>query len=579
MIAKINKLKNWQVAIVITIIGFAVFFTGLKNPFMGDDTTQIVSNVPVHSISNIRIFFEGSTFYAGNGLAPLSGTFYRPLQTTVFSILYTFFGAHSFYFHLFQLLLCIGSSFILFLFFKYSFKPALALMLALIFLIHPLDSQVVYSISYMQDALFFFFGILALLLLLRFRSTKSLLLVAACLLLSLLSKESGVVFIAVALLYLFWWDRKRLFKFIGIMALPVALYLALRVNAVGWISNPNNAPIDNLSLAGRLFTAPSLPILYLSKLIFPWKLASGYYWVYPTYSLSHFLLPLFIDLAVVALMVFIAVLIRKKATKAMLYTYIFFSVWSIIGLLLVLQFAPLDMTACETWFYFSMAGVLGMVGVIIKSLLPELHINSRILVAVSIIFLVVLGVRTAVRGTDYKNIYTLAANDISATKDDYAAYDALSYYYIARGKYQLAAMDATRSIDIYHLYENYFNLGVSLANEGNYQGAYAAYVQGLRYGSPSVLYENIARLSLVSGSTSSNSQILASGLRKYPRDSLLWLYLAILEARINNNAGAKVDILQSAKYGQVPQFVYNGILNNTPFTILLAQNGEGVKIQ
>ena len=203
MLAKINKLKNWQVAIIILILGFAVYATGLTTPFQsGDDFNQIVNNIPVHSITNIRLFFTSSTFYNSQATAPLTGIYYRPLMTTVFSIIYTLFGSHAFAFHLVQLLLCIGSAFILYLFFRYSFKPLLALLLSLIFLVHPLSSQAVFSISSMQDILFFFFGILALWLLLRFDSIKSLLLVAVCLLLSLLSKETGVVFIVIALLYL-----------------------------------------------------------------------------------------------------------------------------------------------------------------------------------------------------------------------------------------------------------------------------------------------------------------------------------------------------------------------------------------
>jgi len=55
----------------------------------------------------------------------------------------------------------------------------------------------------MQEELFFLFGILAIWSLLRFDSVKSLIFAALCLFLSLLSKETAVVFIVVALLYLF----------------------------------------------------------------------------------------------------------------------------------------------------------------------------------------------------------------------------------------------------------------------------------------------------------------------------------------------------------------------------------------
>lgn len=209
MLEKIERLKNWQASLIIAILGFVVYFDGLKNQFQGDDTSQIVNNIPVHSITHIRIFFEGGTFYNGGGLTSLTGVYFRPLMTTVYSSIYTIFGAQPFYFHLVQLLLCIGSTIILFLFFRFSFKPLLALFLALFFLVHPIDSQVVYAIPSMQDALYFFFGILALCLLIKFKSTRSMLLAALCLFLSLLAKETGILFVVMALVYLFWWDRKK----------------------------------------------------------------------------------------------------------------------------------------------------------------------------------------------------------------------------------------------------------------------------------------------------------------------------------------------------------------------------------
>lgn len=357
MLAKINKITSWRALILIALIGFIVFFSGLNNPFQSDDKLQIVNNIPVHSIANIRLFFEGGTFYNGQGSAPLNGAYYRPLMTTVFSVLYTLFGAHPVYYHVLQLMLCIGSSIILYLFFRYSFKPAIALFLALLFLVHPIDSQVVFAIPSMQDALFFFFGILAIWQLIRFNSVKSLIFVAVCLFLSLLAKETAILFAVMALLYLFWWNRNRLYTFIGVMVLPLTLWLILKINAVGFSSNSHNAPVEGLKLAGRLYNAPSIVLFYISKFIFPWRLASAYYWTHPKFTVRYFLIPLIIDLILIAVFVYIGFVIGKRASKAQYFTYNFFGIWAALGLLLTLQIIPIDMTACETWFYFPMAGV------------------------------------------------------------------------------------------------------------------------------------------------------------------------------------------------------------------------------
>src|SRR4051812_6468548 len=74
-----SKLTDLRTAILMAVTGITVFFSGLKSPFMGDDMSQIVNNIPVHSIANIGTFFNGSTFFTGTG-QPLTGFYYRPLM-------------------------------------------------------------------------------------------------------------------------------------------------------------------------------------------------------------------------------------------------------------------------------------------------------------------------------------------------------------------------------------------------------------------------------------------------------------------------------------------------------------------
>ena len=571
-----SKPTPLQACLIILVIGLAIFATGLANPFIGDDSPQIVNNPVVHSITHIKLFFEGSTFYSGGGIAPLTGNYYRPLMTTTYSLLYTLFGSHQFYFHLLQALLCIGSACLLYLVFRYMFTSILALVLSLVFLVHPLNSQIAFAIPSMQDALFFFFGVLALWLLLRFNSVKSLLLVALCLMMSLLSKETAIVFIVVAALYLFWFDRKRLFVFTGIVAVPIVFYFLLKTNAIGFIGTKStNGPIDNLSMVGRLMTMPSLLLFFFTKLIWPWKLASGYYWVYPTFSVRHVLLPLVIDLIVIGLFAYMAYVIRRRESDKYYRAYMFFGAWTLLGLLPHLQIIPLDMTACETWFYFSVAGVLGMIGVMLVAF--QAHIDPTWFFVGVIVVAGVLGIRTAVRGLDYKSYYILSRHDVVASKEDYPAYNAIGKTLIDQGNYADAKTNVERSISIYPSFLAYLNLGVILTNQGDYPGAAAAYQKGLKLGNASVLYDDLAALTLFTGDPNANKQLLLSGLKKFPQDHTLWMYLAILEDRYGDNKDAWTSIQQAATYGQVPPFIYDNIMRNQPFTINIAN--RAIKIQ
>ena len=54
----LRKLANWQAILIIVLLGAAVFLRSIHNPFMGDDSLQVVNNPVIHSLSNIRLFFE-----------------------------------------------------------------------------------------------------------------------------------------------------------------------------------------------------------------------------------------------------------------------------------------------------------------------------------------------------------------------------------------------------------------------------------------------------------------------------------------------------------------------------------------
>ena len=106
---------NKKAVTLMIIIGLIVFSNGLLNGFVGDDQGQIIDNSFVHSIGNIPIFFQSSTFFNGN-YHLLIGNYFRPLMLTYFSILYHFFGANPFFFHFAQAFLHLANAILVFLF-------------------------------------------------------------------------------------------------------------------------------------------------------------------------------------------------------------------------------------------------------------------------------------------------------------------------------------------------------------------------------------------------------------------------------------------------------------------------------
>jgi len=388
----------------------------------------------------------------------------------------------------------------------------------------------------MQDALFFFFGILALWLLLYQESTKGLLLAALCLFLSMLSKESAVIWIVICLAYLLLFDRARFRVFLGILVLPIVAYLALKIHAVGLDSKQHGAPIDNVSFIGRMFTVPSIALFYVGKLLFPWKLATGYYWTNPTFSVRHVLVPALIDTGIVGLFVYAGILVRKRS-KTNITPYLFFLAWLIVGIGPYLQIIPLDLTACDTWFYVSMAGLLGLFGVVLQTF--KVHRHSAWLIIAAAVVVPLLGIRSAIRGTDYRSQYNLAVRDVRVMPGDYAAMNNIAQGLIDMGKYKQAVTYAKQSASIYPTVSNYDNLGVALQQSGDHTGAVTAYNTALQYGSLNIIYENLGQIALEYGDAVSGLKLFQKALKAYPQDYKLWIYLAILKGEQSDNNGGQ----------------------------------------
>jgi hypothetical protein len=258
----------------------------------------------------------------------------------------------------------------------------------------------------------------------------------------------------------------------------------------------------------------------------------------------------------------------------MYYTYLFFGIWLALSLVILIHIVPLDATASEPWFYASMVGVLGMVGVIFSTW--RVTFNSQYALLLAVIIISVLGVRTFMRGFDWRSDYRLEMSSIHNSKEDYVAYLDVAQDLLAKGQLKQAAVYDQRSIDIFPIEFNYSDLGVILTDEDNFSGALQAYQRSLQYGQAYLTYEDIGALTLFSSAYTTDRAFLLHALILYPRDSNLWLYLALLEDRNNDSVDAKAAITKAAMYGQIPSGLYAGIMQNQSFAIKIV--GENVQI-
>ena len=253
-----------------------------------------------------------------------------------------------------------------------------------------------------------------------------------------------------------------------------------------------------------------------------------------------------------------------------------FAAWCSLGLLAHLQIIPLAFTANEVWFYFTMAGVLGMFGTLLTVYRARIRLNWFLVIAATIIGL--LGVRTALRAADWSGPIVMAYHDIVASKDNFNAENDVATDLLYKGHIVEAKLHAERSIAIYPTGLSYDTLALCFFASSQYPQAQQTFERALSLNkfdpdnNPSLIYDNYAAMLLYYGVPIRNAAIIRGALQKFPRDTTLWTYLALLEYKYNDAVGAKGALSEATRYGQVPDFIYTGIMTNKSVMISIEGN-------
>ncbi len=228
--------------LLLATLCFAVYGGSLFGEFVWDDTVQIVRNENIRSLETIpRTFmtplwsFAGSQSQGGN-------RYYRPLQTTIFTLVYQWRGLSPFPFHVVDVgLHTVATIFVYLLLFEIGFPRAAALAAAVLFAVHPVHTEAVAWIAATGElacGLFYFAALWTFLRYARGGTILWLLLSTMSFLLALFSKEMAVTLPMAAIVILLMkrqelnlTTRKMLLLIAPFIAV-LMVYGALRIHAV-----------------------------------------------------------------------------------------------------------------------------------------------------------------------------------------------------------------------------------------------------------------------------------------------------------------------------------------------------------
>lgn len=407
MISYIRRLEYSKFLQIFLVILFCIIVYGpsLKNGFIWDDDFYLYKNPWIQRTDGLKAIWFTHKMPQ-----------YYPIVFTTFWLEHKLWGFHPFGYHLANLIFHILNALLVFWVVQ-KLYARLALPVALLFAIHPIQVETVAWITERKNLLSLFFFLLAILAYLRFdrnRGIRYYLLTVIMFVCALLSKSIAVCFIFFPVLYKWWQDGKvtwrevRLsipFVAIGILSAINTIYLELhKVGAKG--NEWGMTFLERFVLSGRIL------VFYIYKLCIPFK----FMFFYPRWTVNitewwQWLFPL----ASIFLLGFLFYY-RHHISRGALTLFLFYII-SIFPALGFVNVYPMRFSFVADHFsYLSTPCLLLLLCVIIRSFLVKLNIKFPLLMSLPyksvmgslfVIIIIYMGGKSMALTQNYKNAVVL----------------------------------------------------------------------------------------------------------------------------------------------------------------------------
>jgi protein O-mannosyl-transferase len=166
-----DRSKNLFLIVILTLAGLFAYYNTLDNPFVYDDLFIIKNNRALDDPRNMKALF-------GHEYFPISGErSYRPVSTALVFLDTAIGGRNPFVFRVTSIFLHAANGvFIFLILFALTRRRGVSWIAALLFLLHPIQTEAVDGISFVEDLLAAFFFLAALLCWIKSRSGGKILL-------------------------------------------------------------------------------------------------------------------------------------------------------------------------------------------------------------------------------------------------------------------------------------------------------------------------------------------------------------------------------------------------------------------
>ncbi|MFH1004981.1 MAG: tetratricopeptide repeat protein [Bacteroidota bacterium] len=441
---------------IIFLFAVALYINTAGHYYALDDTTVLTQSK--HGLTNIPALLTNDLFSPIYGQSLDIGVRWRPFLIFTSALEYEIFGENPFIGHVINIILYGLTGIVLLLLLSQMIPkaPLVAFITTMIFIAHPIHTEVVANIKSRDEIFSFLFLMLTLFFLHRFSNAdnthKRKQFMYSCLfyILSLLSKENGITFLAVIPLFLFCFTNKNL-KQCLLLTLPyltiVVLYLSLRASLFyGFIIGDRNMDILENQFYGIPFLQKIANILYVMGkyfllLFFPHPLACDYsYNQIPLIGWTD--IKALVPALILLVLFFFAIKTiwdNKKKSSDIIIQYSPLNIKLILSFCILFYFITISIVSnllfnigtpmAERFLFMPSLGFCLAITIIILHILQikswhELKFSSSLYIPLGLL-LVVFSFKTIDRNSDWKDEFTLFSRDAQVVPNS----SKIHYYY------------------------------------------------------------------------------------------------------------------------------------------------------
>jgi tetratricopeptide (TPR) repeat protein len=487
-------------------LALVLYANTLGHRYAFDDAVVITRNADVQKgIAGIPALLSTDTI---SGFlrteTRLSGGRYRPLSLVTFAVEKSLWGDRPALSHAINLLLYAATGVLLYLLLVAlagEERRPLAFLASLLFLAHPLHTEVVANIKGRDELLMFALALGSGLLVLRRHPIVG----GLVFFLALMAKENAITLLAVLPAALVVCQReqpRKAFQRTLPWLFAALIFVGLRVAIVGFIGDRGsssllNDPFAQADSAAKFATIALTLGRYLYLLLIPHPLICDYsYNQVPLVGWGH---PIVL-LSLLAHLALIVVGLRKRGVVGLLILY-YFATLSIVSNIVF----PVGVAMAERFLYLpSLAACVGLAALLLR-------IPQRIMLPLASIILLAASARTIHRNLAWKDDWTLFSCDVRKAPNNARMQLAYGEHALRREQLPEAVAALERSVAIYPAANSYMWLARAQTAAEDWPAVLASTEAGL------AKVESLPQLHALRGKALLRSERKPQSLRHYAR--------------------------------------------------------------